>query len=79
MAYVLKVADCDSFVESFVVDSHYDDKLMHVFYTDNPKDALTYDNINEAIFHVAFIRSNLPSTYLAEEFIVIYEDNYKEL
>lgn len=79
MAYVLKLADCDSFVESFVVDSHYGDKLVHVFYTDNPKDALTYDDINEAIFHVVFIRSNLSSTDFTEESIGIYEDNYKEL
>lgn len=78
MAYVLKVADCDSFVESFVVDSHYDDKFVHVFYTDNPKEALTFDDINEAIFYVVFIRANVCSTDFTVEDIGIYEDNYKE-
>lgn len=81
MKYVLKVADCDSFVESFVVDPHYGDKFVHVFYTDKPEEALTFDDINEAIFHVAFIRANLSSTDFTEESIGIYEvqNVYKEI
>lgn len=78
MAYVLKLADCDFFVESFVVDSHYDDKFVHVFYTDNPKEALTFDDINEAIFYVVFIRGNVCNTDFTAEAIGIYEDNYQE-
>lgn len=81
MAYVLKVADCDSFVESFVVDSHYGDKFVHVFYTDKAEEALTFDDINEAIFHVVFIRANLSRTDFTAESIGIYEVQpvYKEL
>lgn len=78
MAYVLKIADCDSFVESFVVDSHYDDRYVHVFYTDDPKEALTFDDINEAIFYVVFIRANAGSADFTAEDIGIYEDSYKE-
>nr|DAU40595.1 MAG TPA: hypothetical protein [Bacteriophage sp.] len=81
MKYVLKVADCDSFVESFVVDPHYGDKFVHVFYTDKSEEALTFDDINEAIFHLVFIKANLSSTNFTEESIGIYEVQtfYKEI
>lgn len=81
MTYVLKVADCDSFVESIVVDPHYGDKFVHVFYTDKPEEALTFDDVNEAIFFVVFIRANLSSTDFTAEAIGIYESqvSYKEI
>lgn len=81
MKYVLKVSDCDSFVESFVIDPHYDDKFVHVFYVDEPENALTFDDINEAIFHLVFIRANLSSTDYTANSICIAEAQtyYKEL
>ena len=80
MSYVLKVSDCDSFVASFEVDQHgYDDKFVHVSYTDNPGEALTFDDLNEAVFYVVFIRANLSSTDFTAEAIGIYENVYKEL
>nr|DAF00273.1 MAG TPA: hypothetical protein [Bacteriophage sp.] len=81
MTYVLKVSDCDSFVESFVVDPHYGDKFVHVFYIDKPEMALTFDDINEAILYVVFIIENVPITDFTAESIGIYEVQtyYKEL
>lgn len=80
MKYVLKLSDDAAFVESIVVDPNcYGDKFVHVFYTDKPEKALTFDDINEAIFFVVFIRANLSSTDFMAEDIGIYEDNYKEL
>ena len=79
MKYVLKVSDCDSFVDSFEVDPNcYGDQFVHVFYTNKPEKAITFDDINEAIFFVVFIRANLSSTDFTAEDIGIYEDNYKE-
>ena len=81
MKYVLKVPDCDSVVESFVIDPHYDDKFVHVFYTDEPDDALTFDDINDAIFHLVFIWANLSSTDFTAKSLCIAEaqTNYKEI
>lgn len=81
MIYVLKVSDCDSFVESFAIDPGYDDKFVHVFFTDNPGKALTYDDINEAILHLTFIWANISSTDFTSKSICIAEVqlHYKEL
>ena len=80
MSYVLKISDCDSFVDSFEVNPNcYDDKFVHVSYTNKPEKALTFDDVNEAKFFVMFIRSNLSSTDFTAESIGIYEKCYKEL
>lgn len=81
MTYVLKVADCDSFVESFVVDPQYGDTFVHVFYTDKPEEALTFDDANEAVFFLTFIWANISSTAFTEKSITIAESqtSYKEL
>lgn len=81
MTYVLKVSGRDSFVESFVIDPDYDDKFVHVFFTDNPEKALTYDDINEAILHLIFIWANISSTDFTSKSICIAEAQtyYKEL
>ena len=81
MKYVLKVSDCDSFVQSFCIDPAYDTKYVWVDYTDNPEKALTFDDINEAIFHLVFIRANLSSTDFTGKSICIAEAQtyYKEI
>lgn len=81
MKYVLKVSDCDSFVQSFCIDPEYDTKYVWVDYTDNPEKALTFDDINEAIFHLVFIRANLSSTDFTGKSICIAEAQtyYKEI
>lgn len=81
MKYVLKVSDCDSFVEGFCIDPQCDPKYVWVDYTDNPEKALTFDNINEAIFHLVFIRANLSSADFTGNSLCIAEAQtyYKEL
>lgn len=81
MKYVLKVPDCDSVVESFVIYPNYDDKFVNVFYTDKPENALTFDDINDAIFYLMFIWANLSSTDLTAKSLCIAEakTSYKEL
>lgn len=81
MKYVLKVSDCDSFVQSFCMDPECDTRYVWVDYTDNPEKALTFDDINEAIFHLVFIRANLSSTDFTGKSICIAEAQtyYKEL
>lgn len=44
MKYVLKVSDCDSFVEGFCIDPQCDTRYVWVDYTDNPEKALTTGN-----------------------------------
>lgn len=81
MKYVLKVSDCDSFVEGFCIDPKCDPKYVLVDYTDNPEKALTFDDINEAIFHLVFIRANASSTDSRANYICIAEAQtyFKEL
>lgn len=81
MKYVLKVSDCDSFVESFYIDPKNDDNFVWVDYTDNPESALTFDDINKAIFNLVFIWANLSSTDFTAKSLCIAEAQtyYKEL
>ena len=81
MAYVLKIADCDSFVESFAVSSHHDDQYVHVSYTDNPKNALTYDDMEDVATHYWFIVNNMSILDLGTNPLCIAEAQtyYKEL
>lgn len=81
MKYVLKVSDCDSFVEGFCIDLQCDPIYVWVDYTDNPEKALTFDDINNAIFNLVFIRANLSSADFTGNSICIAEaqTTYKEL
>lgn len=51
------------------------------FYTDNPEEALTYDDINEAIYHMMMIAFGVPIKYFMEMHFCIVEvqHSYKEL
>ena len=81
MAYALKVADCDSLVKAYYVDSKAQDNHVHVVYTDNPGKALTFDDIEEAALHLMFIWSNASSTDSTANSICIAEAQtyYKEI
>lgn len=81
MAYVLKVADCDSLVKTYYVDSKAKDNCVHVIYTDKPNLALSFDDIEEAALHLMFIWSNASRTDSTANSICIAEAQtyYKEL
>lgn len=81
MAYVLKVADCNSLVKAYYVDSKAKDNNVHVVYTDKHDLALTFDDIEEAALHLMFIWSNASSTDSRANSICIAEAQtyYKEL
>lgn len=81
MAYVLKVADCNSLVKAYYVDSKAKDNHVHVVYTDKSDLALTFDDIEEAALHLMFIWSNASSTDSRANSICIAEAQtyYKEL
>lgn len=81
MAYVLKVADCNSLVKAYYVDSKAKDNNVHVVYTDKPDLALTFDDIEEAALHLMFIWSNAFRTDSMANSICIAEAQtyYKEL
>lgn len=81
MAYVLKVADCNSLVKAYYVDSKAKDNHVHVVYTANPELALSFDDIEEAALHLMFIWSNASSTDSNANSICIAEAQtyYKEL
>lgn len=81
MAYVLKVADCNSLVKAYYVDSKARDNHVHVVYTDKPERALIFDDIEEAALHLMFIWSNTSSTDSNANSICIAEVQtyYKEL
>ena len=81
MSYVLKVADCNSLVKAYYVDSKAKDICVHVVYTDTPGLALSFDDIEEAALHLMFIWSNASSNDSNANSICIAEAQtyYKEL
>lgn len=81
MSYALKVADSNSLVKAYYVDSKAKDNHVHVVYTDKPALALSFDDIEEAILHLMFIWSNASSTDSNANSICIAEAQtyYKEL
>lgn len=81
MSYVLKVADDNSLVKTYYVDSKAQDNHVHVVYTDKPDLALSFDDIEEAALHLEFIWANLSSTDFTAKSICIAEAQtyYKEL
>lgn len=81
MAYALKVADYDSLVKAYYVDSKAKDNHVHVVYTDKPDLALSFDDIEEASLHLMFIWSNASSTDSTANSLCIAEAQtyYKEL
>lgn len=81
MAYALKVADDNSLVKAYYVDSQSQDNHVHVIYTDKPDLALSFDDIEEAALHLMFIWSNVSRTDSTANSICIAEAQtyYKEL
>lgn len=81
MTYVLKVSDCDSLVKAYYVHSQFNDRYVHVTYTDNPDMALTFDSVNDAAFHLMFIWANVSTTDTTANSLCIAEvkTSYKEL
>lgn len=81
MSYALKVADCNTLVKAYYVDSKAKDNCVHVVYTDKPDLALSFDDIEEAALHLMFIWSNASINDSNANSICIAEAQtyYKEL
>lgn len=81
MSYVLKVTNCNTFVKAYYVDSRAKDNNLHVVFTDNPGNALTFDDIDDVAIHYGFIVNNMSIVDLGTNPICIAEVQtyYKEL
>ena len=81
MKYVLKVADYDTFVKSYSVDSQAKDNHVNVTYTANHEEALTFDDVSDATLHLVFIYANASSKDVMTNSLCIAEAQtyYKEL
>lgn len=81
MPYVIKVQNHNTFVKAYYVDSKAKDTNVHAVFTDNPENALTFDDMYDAAIHYGFIVNNLSIVDLGTKPICIAEAQtyYKEL
>ena len=77
--YVIKSRN--TFVKAYYVDSKANDTNVHVVYTDNPENALTFDDMDDISTHYSFIVNNMSALDLGTKPICIAEaqTHYKEL
>lgn len=81
MSYVIKVHNHNTFVKAYYVDSKAKDRSVHVVFTDNHKDALTFDDMDDVVMHYGFIVLNMSIVEVGTQSICIAEAQtyYKEL
>nr|DAG65460.1 MAG TPA: hypothetical protein [Bacteriophage sp.] len=81
MSYVIKVPNRNTFVKAYYVDSKAKDRNVHLVFTDNPKNALTFDDMDDVAIHYDFILNNMSILDLGTQPICIAEAQvcYKEL
>lgn len=81
MPYVIKVHNRNTFVKAYYVDSKAKDNNVNVVFTDNPENALTFDNMDDVAIHYGFVLTNMSLFDLGTQTICIAESQpyYKEL
>lgn len=81
MSYVIKSPNHNTFVKAYYVDSKAKDTNVHLVYTDNPGNALTFDDMDDVATHYGFIVNNLSIVDLGTNPLCIAEAKtyYKEL
>lgn len=81
MSYVIKSPNHNTFVKEYYVGSKAKDTNVHVVFTYNPENALTFDDIDDVAIHYGFLLNNMSALYLGTQPICIAEaqTTYKEL